>query len=295
MHEYNARDMTICLESRKIVFIGDSVTRQIFWAFARKLDVRDHGEDKHSSISVDAHGLKVEFVWDPYLNTSSLHQEVAAASLSGSSNKEVDRPAILLIGGGLWNARYLGEASYQHFESCIGEITRALQDGNAPRTPLSLSEQSFGGVNDLAVIHPIQIPHYDALSPERTRTITPARVKPIFLHLQQPLVRKNIAVAWSFSHMVWHEPSAYDRDGLHIKRAVAGQMADVLLNVRCNVVLRQSNAKRYPMDKTCCNRYQRPNWIQSVILTVSLSLLPAVILTTCKGENTMSNWIAPTS
>lgn len=292
MHEYNARDMTICLKSRRVVFIGDSVTRQIFWALARKLDVGDHGEDKHSSMSVDAHGLKVQFVWDPYLNTSSLHREVAAASPSGSRNEKVDRPAILLMGGGLWNARYLGEASYQHFESSIGEITRALQDGNVPGTPLGLSGQSSGGVEDLVVVYPIQVPHYDALSPERARTITPARVKPIFQHLQQSSIRQDITVAWSFSHMTWREPSAYDKDGLHIKRAIAGKMADVLLNARCNAVLRQSNAKGYPMDKTCCNRYQRPNWIQSVILAVSLGLLPAMILITYKGENTMSCWIA---
>lgn len=288
MHEYNARDMTICLKSRRVVFIGDSVTRQIFWALARKLDVGDHGEDKHSSMSVDAHGLKVQFVWDPYLNTSSLHREVAAASPSGSRNEKVDRPAILLMGGGLWNARYLGEASYQHFESSIGEITRALQDGNVPGTPLGLSGQSSGGVEDLVVVYPIQVPHYDALSPERARTITPARVKPIFQHLQQSSIRQDITVAWSFSHMTWREPSAYDKDGLHIKRAIAGKMADVLLNARCNAVLRQSNAKGYPMDKTCCNRYQRPNWIQSVILAVSLGLLPAMILITYKDGKSLN-------
>ena len=288
MHDYNARDIGTCLQSRRVVFIGDSVTRQLFWAFAKKLDVREEGEDKHSSISVDAHGLKVEFFWDPYLNTSTLYQEVAAASLSGSRNTKVDTAAILLIGGGLWNARYLGEASYQHFERSIGEITRALQNGEILGTPLSQSGQSFGDVDNLAVITPIQVPHYDALSLERARTITPARVKPIFQHLQQLSVRQDITVAWSFSHMTWREPSAYDQDGLHINRAVAGEMGDVLLNARCNTVLRQSNAKGYPMDKTCCNKYQSPNRTQSVILVVSLGLLPALRLIAFRGERFMS-------
>lgn len=288
MHRYNTRDLTTCLKSRRVVFIGDSVTRQIFWAFARKLDVREHGADKHSSISVDAHGLQVEFVWDPYLNTSSLYREVAAASLSGSRNDQANPAAILLIGGGLWNVRYLGEASYQHFESSIREIMRILQDGEISGTSLSQSVQSSEVMDDLAIIAPIQIPHYDALSPERAGTITPAKVEPMLQHLQQSSVRQNLSVAWSFAHMTWHEPSAYDQDGLHINKAVAGEMADVLLNARCNVVLRQSNAKGYPMDKTCCNRYQRPNWTQSVILIVSLGLLPFLSLITFKGENLMS-------
>ena len=288
MHDYDARDIGTCLKSRRVVFIGDSVTRQLFWAFAKKLDVREEGEDQHSSISVDAQGLKVEFYWDPYLNTSTLYQEVAAASPSGSRNTKVDTPAILLIGGGLWNARYLGEASYQHFESSISEITRALQNGEILGTLSSQSGQSFQDVDTLAVIAPIQVPHYDALSLERARTITPARVKPIFQHLQQLSVRQDITVAWSFSHMTWREPSAYDQDGLHINGAVAGEMGDVLLNARCNAVLRQSNAKGYPMDKTCCNKYRSPNRTQSVILTVSLGLLPAFRLIAFKGESFIS-------
>lgn len=293
MHDYNARDLTTCLKSRRIVFIGDSVTRQIFWALAKKLDIREQGEDKHSSISVHAHGVKVEFFWDPYLNTSSLHREVAAASLPGARHNQIDRAAILLLGGGLWNARYLGDASYRQFESSTSEIMRALQDRKTPGTPSSPSDQGFEGEDDIAVIAPIHVPHYDALSPERARTITPARVKPIFQHLQQLSVQQNLTVVWCFSHMIWREPSAYDQNGLHINGAVAGEMADVLLNARCNAVLRQTNARGYPMDKTCCNRYQRPNWIQSIILNLSLGLLPALTLITFTGESCMSiGWAA---
>ena len=290
MHEYNAGDLTTCLNSRRVVFIGDSVIRQIFWAFAAKLDVRGQGENKHSRISVNAHGIRAEFIWDPYLNTSVLHQEVSliAAAMSGSRNDSVNRAAILLMGGGLWNARYLGENSYHQFEKSIGEIIRALQDGDTSGVRLSPLGQSSEAVDDLAVIAPIQIPRYDALSPERARTITPSRVKPMFQCLQQISVRQDIAVAWSFPYMTWRQPLAYDKDGLHVNGAVASRMADVLLNVRCNAVLRQSNVKGYPMDKTCCNKYQQPNWTQSVILIVSLGLLPVLVLLTSKGENCIS-------
>ena len=288
MHDYKAKDLSTCLKSRRIVFIGDSITRQIFWTLAKKLDIREQGQDKHSSISVHAHGVTVDFFWDPYLNTSVLHQEIAAVSLPGARNNQIDRSAILLLGGGLWNARYLGDTSQQLFESSTSEIARALQDRKTPGMPSSRPDQGSEGEDDLAVIAPIHVPHYDALSTERARTITPARVKPMFHHLQQLSLRQNITVAWCFSHMIRREPSAYDEDGLHIKTAVASEMADVLLNARCNAVLRQTNLKGYPMDKTCCNEYQRPNWIQSIILNVSLALLPALTFITPKGENSMS-------
>ena len=277
MHEYNANDVATCLNSRRVVFIGDSVTRQVFWAFAKKLHVREQEEARHTNVSVDAHGLKVEFFWDPYLNTSNLAREVAMASLSGPRTEKIDNAAILLIGGGLWNARYLGETSYPHFENSVHEITRALHKGNTPGTPLRQPGQSSEDVDDLAVIAPIQVPLYEALSPERARTITPARVKPMFQHLQHSSIQQNLTVAWSFSHMTWREPSAYGQDGLHVSGAVAAEMADVLLNARCNAVLRQSNSRGYPMDKTCCNEYPMPNWTQAIILVASLGLLAALI------------------
>lgn len=287
MHKYDASDVTTCLNSRRVVFIGDSVTRQVFWAFAKKLDVSEQGEDKHSSISVDAHGLKIEFFWDPYLNTSRLDREVAAASPSRSRGDKIDSPAILLLGGGLWNARYLGEASYRHFERSIRKIAGALRHDNVSGTPLGQSGPSSHSLDDLAVIAPIQVPHYELLSPERARAITPARVEPIFQHLQHPSIRQNLTVAWSFFHMTWREPTAYSQDGLHVSGPVTATMADVLLNARCNAFLRQFHPKGYPMDKTCCNKYQRPNWTQSVILMASLGIIPACISTTFIGESFM--------
>lgn len=288
LHEYDAGDMSICLKSRRVAFIGDSVIRQIFWAFVEKLDIPQRGEDKHSNISVDAHGLKVDFVWDPYLNTSSLYGEVARAPLSDSKNSQVDRATIILMGGGLWHARHLGEVCYQHFKDSIDEITRALQDGNTTRTSLSQASQSSGGADDLVLVAPILVPQYGALSPARARTITPARVERLLQHLQQSSIEQNLTVAWSFSHMTWREALAYGQDGLHISRAVAGEMANVLLNARCNVVLRQSNVKGYPMDKTCCNKYPRPNRTQSVFLIFSLGVLPVFTLGPFIGEHFMS-------
>ena len=284
MHKYDASDVTTCLRSRRVVFIGDSVMRQVFWAFAKKLDVSEQGEDKHSSISVDAHGLKVEFLWDPYLNTSRLDREVAVASPSRLRDDKIDSPAILLVGGGLWNARYLGEASYWHFERSISKVAGALQPG----TQLGQSGQSSHILDDLAVVAPIQVPYYELLSPERARTITPARVEHIFQHLQRSSIRQNLTVAWSYVHMTSRVPSAYSQDGLHVSGPVAATMADVLLNARCNAVLRQSLSKGYPLDKTCCNKYPRPNWIQSVILMVSLGILLAFVLNTLIGESFLS-------
>lgn len=285
MHEYLAKDLTLCMKSRKLLFIGDSMIRQIFWATANKLGIQEHGAEKHADITVGAYGVRVEFVWDPYLNTSKLYQEVAATSPSATGNDEIDAATTLLVGGGLWNARYLGEASYQQYEDSLQNIIDAmgLRNGSTISESSSTSNNSHISTDNLVVIAPIQIPLYGALSPERAKTITPDRVKPMIQHLRRVASRENVAVAWSFHQMTLHEPSTYDQDGLHVDAAVAARMADVLLNLRCNDVLRRNNAKGYPMDKTCCNSYGRPNWAQYVILNCSLGFPPALVLITFKG------------
>jgi hypothetical protein len=36
MHEYKQTDISQCLQGRRLVFIGDSTVRQVFWAVAQK-------------------------------------------------------------------------------------------------------------------------------------------------------------------------------------------------------------------------------------------------------------------
>lgn len=290
MHDYKSGDLTACLKDSRVVFVGDSATRQIFWAFAKKLGFQDGGGDRHRDISLSARGVAIDFFWDPYVNSSSLQSEVTLASLSNEGSRTNNTTAILMIGGGLWHARYLDDLYLSKFEDSFHDIAEiiGIQDENDLNPNGSLSEDRVISRNSLAVIAPVQIPMYAALRPSRASSMTPDRIDTLNGHLMQLSWGRQIPVVRSFALMTaWHG-GAYDPDGLHVIPEIAASRANVLLNIRCNTALRNAQSKTYPMDKTCCTRYQSINWTQAIILNTSMGLLPLFILITFKDTKRLA-------
>ncbi len=285
MYTYKAKDLETCLRTRDVVYIGDSTIRQIFWATARKLDLKRASNDirsaeKHMDLSFESHGISIQFIWDPYLNSTRLHNQLSSASspithVSGSA-----KAAIFLVGGGLWHAKHLNSASFQHFNHSIQHIGNFVTpDQNAP----------LQTKDSLMILAPIQIPLYESLDPQRAEFMDATRVNPMNEHLLQLSTAGALPIAWAFSLMTWNQKAAYDLTGLHASEDVSERMADVLLNMRCNGVLLQS--KGYPMDKTCCTGYPKPNGIQYLILTCSLGLVPCLLLVVMKGNRSCTKVI----
>ena len=84
------------------------------------------------------------------------------------------------------------------------------------------------------------------------------------------------------------DPALYQTDGLHFDENAASQMSDVLLNLRCNAVVKGASVKGYPMDNTCCNSYDQPSWTQAAILNVSIFLSPILVLITSRDSNRLT-------
>lgn len=80
----------------------------------------------------------------------------------------------------------------------------------------------------------------------------------------------------------------YQSDGLHVIESAASRMADVLLNVRCNALLRRNSVKSYPTDKSCCTSYEDPNWTQEIMLNGSVVLLTFVFLVTSRNPRRLT-------
>lgn len=296
MHKYKAKDLESCLASRKVVYVGDSTVRQVFWATARKLDpVRADKEmriaRKHTDLVFSGPGaVTVEFFWDPYLNSSQLHRELTVASLLENDGGAADTAAILMVGGGLWHARYLGEHSLQRFKSSVRAIAlrMALDQQAIPKNSAHMTSLRPTGSETTVFLSPVQIPLYESLTPLRAQSITHTRVSSLNEALLQLSPNHSILIPWASSLMTWHQKVAYDSSGLHVVGTVADTMADLLLNLRCNAQL--SSTKGYPMDKTCCMGYQQPNRTQVVILISSLVLLPCLLLVSIRGM-----WVFPPS
>ena len=284
MHNYQDNDLVPCLKHRRLVFLGDSSVRQLYWATARKFGMQEHSKAKHGDLAFHIHDATVEFRWDPFLNSSNLTMELTAAARSRQGIKVAHSTAALVIGGGLWHARYLDEAHYfDHYKGSLESIAQSMDHLSPKNVGNPLHRYSFGPLDThgFVLLTPVPVPFYDGLSLERATTITPAKIDTLNLFLYQNSAAGNVTVPWSFSSMISPDGSSYQPDGLHFSDNLASRMVDVILNLRCNVELRIVNRQRgHPMDKTCCNRYNPPRWPQFIMMGVFVWLLPFVILMT---------------
>jgi N-acetylneuraminate 9-O-acetyltransferase len=284
MHEYKQRDIQECLGERRLVFIGDSTTRQIFLAVAKKLD-EDRAEEeildvyyKEQDIEFTSADVTAQFIWDPWLNSTSLEQELkkfrAEPSLDGN---EVDESAGLILLGapGLFYARHGGENYFRGFRDSIDSVIPYMDHATSDSDwPVSRHFQSRSNPPNLLLLAPVQVPRYQALSPSREETITPQKIDLMNDYLHQVSAYTNADVVWSYSSMTGVGRGAYGESGLHVIDNVAHRRADVLLNLRCNGV---SAMRGYPFNRTCCSSYKRPNKIQRMILLGGILVLPGLL------------------
>ncbi|KAI9791452.1 MAG: hypothetical protein M1835_000308 [Candelina submexicana] len=290
IHNYKAKDIRTCLRSKRMLFIGDSTIRQVFWATAKKLDREGAEEamvkaDQHGDLEFKGDGVDVQFVWDPFLNTSRLHQELIAyrdhpTSSIGRHQNITDSAAVILAGAGLWYARLVPLAHLRQFKHAMDSIVPFMYPPPTAREESSklngTAVSAKGGANNLFLIAPVQQPVYEILSPSRAETITADKVNSMNDYLQQLSAYHGADVAWSYSLMTHKRKAAYEESGLHVVESVAAKKADILLNIRCNDEFARSGT--YPYDRTCCSSYGRPGWVQWTGLMGGLFLLPGLTL-----------------
>lgn len=293
MYEYKAKDIKGCLEFRRALYIGDSTTRQIFWATAKKLDRGAAEEairsaDKQAGHSFISANVRLQFMWDPFLNSTELHDELMTfrnnqEAVNDDASNDAGAAALILVGAGLWHARHIEVNPLKAFKDAVDNIV-PFMNSNLSETGVGLVRQSLlkrYGNTDLLLLAPVQVPLYESLSPSRAASIMPEKIKGMNTYLRQLSAYQGADVVWSYFRMTWREKLAYEESGLHVVENVASRKADVLLNLRCNAEAPASGV--YPFDRTCCSNYRRLGWVQWVALASGLGLLPLVTLITSRG------------
>ncbi|CAG8980395.1 hypothetical protein HYALB_00003959 [Hymenoscyphus albidus] len=288
MHEYQNQDIQDCFRDRNIVFVGDSTTRQVFWAVAQKLDggraTREMEEliqdkNKHRDIQFTHGRVTVKFTWDPWLNSTGLMQELKnfkAYTSRDADAGDASASVILLGAPGLWYARHGQENFFKDFRDAVDAVIpymdrRSEETLPLPRSPLPSPEQSA----NLLFLAPVQVPRYQDLSPSREETIIPEKIDQMNDYLQQSSAHSKADVIWSYSLMTWNAPAAYEESGLHVVNNVALRKADVLLNSRCNA---DRGRRSYPFDATCCSNYVEPGASQWLTILMGMVILPVLLL-----------------
>lgn len=277
IHNYKPAEIATCFANRRILFAGDSTIRQVFWGAAKTLDpdVDQSNAVKHSNIVVEKNGVKVEFLWDPFLNSSRVRKELSAFADEKYFARDPNRPALMLMGTGLWYSRFENINGMKKWRDSIDEVVGNMRYG---RTTTDLTHQ------DLLLLAPVPIPSFSKLNEERRKTITPELVGEMNQYLQQLSDIHGIDVVWALNQLTQELPQTYESSGIHLTEPMTTKQAEILLNLRCNAQL----PPKYPYDKTCCTKYEPPNFQQWMGFAFVFAVLPMMSYLRSKGLPTTS-------
>ncbi|KAK1983823.1 Cas1p-like protein [Colletotrichum cereale] len=295
MRTMSREDVSSCFKDRHLVVVGDSTMRQIYFAAMTRLDhhvaekaILDFAIsiDKHQNLSKEVEGVKLEFIWDPWLNsTGLLNQLVRFRERPGSADYERlvrqegrDSPALIIVGTpGLWAARQGGGRYLELFREGINVLMPYLQKSidELMVLPKSKSPSAFDELSNRVLVAPVPIPAYDRLTSSRARAITPERIDAMNWNLEHLEQSEQSHILWGYHAMMEGYDSAVLEDGIHAVDIVAERKLDVVLNAHCNAGLIR---RGYANQITCCVPYPPPGRVQLLLLCLSIMTLPILFL-----------------
>src|SRR5271154_2378859 len=117
MHTYKPKEAQLCFSGGQIIFAGDSMVREMFWALARQLDSDNSlpipaETEKHSDIHLTVKSVRLDFYWDPYLNTSGFEHAFNIPD-------DVPKPSMTIVGTGLWYAKNVVTSPFESWQTTI--------------------------------------------------------------------------------------------------------------------------------------------------------------------------------
>lgn len=277
LYDYQPEDVSTCLDSRRVVFIGDTVTRLLYFQFAHTIDpslpaAPSEGSSRHTDYTyMTEGGIELSFYWAPYLNTSTTLNQLRP---SGPPERRKDRPALLVMGSGLWYLQHESTSGgLPAWESNIQTAIETVQQAHPPTAdtivvlpvedivPPKLPSQPTSGIHGADV---------DAMNSDLAHRIRPASSSDPFAFFgRRPPPPPGSLSPKSSDTSLWF-PSVFNTmlditqtaDGLHYSDAVVKMHAQILLNLRCNDAL----PKVSPMDKTCCRSYPWPSLLHALVI-----------------------------
>ena len=277
LYSYQPKDASRCLSSRRVVFVGDSVTRALFFQFIHILDhtlpeeLPDDGA-KHSDHSfVSGSQTQLDFVWDPFLNTTSTLGLINPPRYSIDGHSE--RPALLVLGSGLWYLRYAetsgGLSAWEANIETHVEAINGARDKPADEVVFLPVEEIIPSKLSPERLDTMHSPDIDAMNSDLYHRIKPS-TNSSWSRLLGSTSSERISLPSVFNKML---DDSQTQDGLHFTEAIVKAQANILLNLRCNNKWPQT----FPMDKTCCRMYPWPGPVQSIVLA-SLFLYTCTLL-----------------
>jgi hypothetical protein len=239
LRDYKDKELAACTTNETWVFIGDSVTRKLFYNAANAMDHSvpnaSNSTAKHSDHAVETKsGTTLKFFWDPFLNSSHTMDYVGNTSISREAS-------VLLLGSGLWYLRYNESGGIRAWEARM----ELILDTIATRANQNSPEYFILPVEDIVPAK---------LASDRAATMHHEDVDAMNMDMKhrigilQPRTNVTISSPQVFNMML--DPSQ-TVDGLHFSDSLVKSQINLLLNRRCNHL----RPPKYPYDSTCCRSY----------------------------------------
>ncbi|KAI1647598.1 Cas1p-domain-containing protein [Daldinia loculata] len=267
MVEHTADSLHECLNDRKVVFIGDSTIRQLFWAATKQVAHRKsetrikrllQSNGKHHDISFRANNVQLEFIWDPWLNSTVLHDVLKTLhalpmplDVEAIAGMDELPPVLVILGApGLWAARYGGDDYLNLFKRAVTGVVPYLSpsfDNNISQAMKTTHDS--GDIPNRIFLAPVGIPDYSNLAPNRSKSITPERINAMNNHLSQVFPNNLSYIPWVYNQIPTSSKSDFDIDGLHVSDSMAALKLNIAFNALCNSA---ASARSRSFKGTCC-------------------------------------------
>ncbi|KAJ3390935.1 hypothetical protein HDU84_006779 [Entophlyctis sp. JEL0112] len=254
---YNPATTSECLANKKVVMVGDSSMRAIFYALRRSLGQKQKDFDpekdwKHNDLAAEVKKVHIKFFWDPWLNRTS--------EIFSAINSEQMEVSLAMFSAGAWFMRY-GE----------GDANGIARFANATSTLKSMIDASeFADRVMIRLIAPFD---EGLLSAER---------KPFLRNELRHIYNKRLFELYASAGSTLDTvalnvlTAAHGKtlDGLHFLPVVDDTEVNLLLNEVCNAKILQGK----PGKGTCCLNYPYISFSTWLIFNLILIFGPVAML-----------------
>eukprot|EP00057_Strongylocentrotus_purpuratus_P025684 XP_011680158.1 PREDICTED: CAS1 domain-containing protein 1 [Strongylocentrotus purpuratus] len=238
MHHYSLKDTLSCFQDKRVIIVGDSRMRQLYFSLVKKLTIQHIEEGKiHSDITHHEkdRNTDIEFWWQPELNDSTI--EVYKNRILDEERK----PAFVIHGLGTWTIK-LNHGSSEALQQFQTNLTKF-----AP----TIAETA----RQTQVIWMLQAPVQEELLTPGRNMITNERLQ-LYNDAAEKQLSETGIVFWKSAGLASSQSYENTIDGLHVSNEAIQTDVQILFNRFCNAVVD-------PSDATCCSKPSPAmTWIQ---------------------------------
>ena len=259
LHHYQSKDVSKCLNEKRVLYMGDSSARQAYYGAIRAVNSswEDSGisQDNHVNIVKEVNGVSFEFYWDPYMNKEALTE------LKGIST-ENSKVAMVFISYGMWYAQEMpGNKGPQKYKENLAQLHQVLNQHTSKR---------FG----VAMVSPTIQPYQGKLDDSHKKGLTPARVDILNEALLKQFADSPVYIPTVFLDLTENRKEYYESSGIFVTKPIANLQADILYNLRCN----NDISDHFPYSNTCCLTYPNPSGLYLIVVSLAVFLVPCGII-----------------